>query len=370
MFSRSLDALYPLYYNELILKYTHQKKQRGVQMAVSAKDIAKKLDISTSTVSLVLNGKPGIGDETRKKVLETAAKMGYTKRSRRKHQQKKPAIQFIIYKKHGNVVSDTPFFAELIEGVSSQTLARGYTPHILYFYPNQNIEEQLDAIQNTNSQGIILLATEMNQDDIHLFASLRQPIVLLDSYVENGAYDCIVINNEQGAYIATKHLIAMGHKDIGYLHSSIEINNFNERLSGYLQAVRSSPDTQSNAEKIICVESTYEGAYRDMSKYIHSGAHIPKALFADNDIIAASCVRAMQDSHYKIPEDVSIVGFDNMPICELVRPTLTTVHVPKQRLGILAVDRLLHIIAETSKETLKISLSTELVQRDSVLFVK
>ena len=336
-------------------------------MATKAKDIAKILGISTSTVSLVLNNKGGISEETRRKVLDTAAKLGFEKRKSQDQREKTPGIQFVIYKKHGNVVSDTPFFSELSEGISTQARNEGYTPHIIYFYSQHNIEEQLESLNSSDSEGIILLATEMDYSDISIFAAINQPIVLLDSYFDNGAFDCIVINNEQGAYSATKYLMDMGHTDIGYLHSSVEINNFNERLNGYFRAVSSRPQTYNSIKNIVKVSSTIDGAYADMMKYLKSGAPVPRAFFADNDIIATSCVRALKDMGYKIPDDISIVGFDNMPISELTRPALTTIHVPKTRLGVLAVMRLIDVINGRAAEKIKVSVSTELITRDSVL---
>jgi LacI family transcriptional regulator len=188
----------------------------------------------------------------------------------------------------------------------------------------------------------------------------------LDSYFEEGPSDCVVINNEQGAYLATRHLIDMGHSALGYLHSSIDINNFSERHNGFLRAVSSYPQTEGCVDNVIPVRPTIDGAYVDMRAYIQSKNFVPEALFADNDIIATSCMRALIDEGYSLPEDVSVVGFDNMPISEMFQPPLTTVHVPKQRLGVLAVDRLIKIINGETEEHVKISLATSLIERKSV----
>lgn len=334
-------------------------------MAVSAKHIAEKLGISTTTVSLILNNKPGVSEETRRKVLEAAAQMGYKKRGSIE-KAKTPSLQFVIYKKHGNVVSDTPFFSELSEGIGSRAQKHKYSLNIVYFYPQHDLESQLYALNSSDSSGIILLATEMDINDIKITESIKKPFVLLDSYFDDAAYDCIVINNEQGAYSATKHLMDMGHKNIGYLHSSVEINNFNERLNGYFKAVSSTPATYNSIKNIIYISPTIDGAYLDMRNFLESGAPVPKAFFADNDIIATSCMRALAEYGYSVPENVSIVGFDNMPISEMIQPSLTTVHVPKACLGVLAVDRLLAVINGDTQEKLKIAISTNLVIRESV----
>lgn len=337
-------------------------------MAVSIRDIADAVGLSPSAVSIALNNKPGIGDEARQIILSAAADMGYSKKIKNPDYKNtdNSFISLFIYKKHGYVVSDTPFFSVLLESINASARKSGYTLQTEYIYDDSNLENRLKKLHNSSCIGIILLATEMEFADLAPFSSSSIPLVILDSYFEGADYNYVVINNIQGAYLATQFLIDNGHTDIGYLHSSVHINNFSERYSGYLKAVGTIPTAEACRENIIRVAPTYEGAYNDMALYIKQGKYIPKALFADNDIIAISCMRALEDYGYKLPEDVSIVAFDNFPSSELLRPSLTTIDVSKSSMGSLAVDHLLNIVRKGFSGNVKISLSTTLVIRNSV----
>ena len=337
-------------------------------MSVSARDLAKVTNVSPATVSMVLNNRPGISEKTRKKVLDAAVSMGYNlKTSKREFQSPPASIHFVIYKKHGVVVSDTPFFSKVIEGIDFQSKKHGYRLQITYFYENQEQSEQLSAIKKAGSAGILLLGTEMDESDLSAFLELQLPIVVLDSYFEFIRCDTVLINNVQGAYIATRKLLDSGHTKIGYLRSRTPINNFKERADGYFKALRSAKISTVDPPYIFRVSPTMEGAYHDMKEILSQSPELPTAFFADNDVIAASCVRALKEYGIRIPEDVSIIGFDNTAMSEILEPPLTTMHVPKERLGALAVDRLISKIKGESDEIVKIEISTQLIERESII---
>ena len=162
---------------------------------------------------------------------------------------------------------------------------------------------------------------------------------------------------------ATSYLVNHGHQQIGYLRSKIRIKNFLEREDGFCKGL----STQKRSDYIFDVEPTSEGAYHDMKALLEKSPKLPTAFFADNDIIAISCMKALKEKGFRLPEDISVIGFDDiMPLCEIIEPKLTTMRVPKQRLGMLAVDRLIANINNEAKEIIKLEVSTELVERDSV----
>lgn len=336
-------------------------------MGLSTREIAARLGISPSAVSFALNNKPGVSEETRRQVIELATEYGYGSRKRNGDDDRYGIIQFVIYKSHGSIVGDTPFFARLSEGISLQTQKRGYKLQITYFYENQNIEKQMFSLAQQKSDGIIMLATEANLEDVKRFRELSVPLVVLDSYFEDESIDSVVINNVQGAYRATRHLIENGHTKIGYLSSNVAINNFRERADGFFRAVRESEETKPSYKNVFKVTPTYDGAYADIIEHFKDKKiDMPTAFFADNDIIASSFIRALKDMKFSLPNDVSVIGFDDMPVCELMRPAITTMIVPKERLGVLAVNRLVSLIRGEADETIKIEVFTELVERDSV----
>jgi LacI family transcriptional regulator len=330
-------------------------------MSITAKEIAARLGVSAATVSMVLNNRPGIGEATKQKILDMVQELGYEKKQLRIVQARPQSLNLVIYKKHGDVVSDTPFFAELIQGIELQTRQSGFNLLVTYFYESQNHDEQFSAIIASSCRGIILLATEMVSQDMKIFSSLRIPLVILDNSFSDVPRDSITINNIRGSGEAVKYLEQSGHTRIGHLRSSVNINNFYERREGYLRALK-----QADPVYTVAISSTSDGAYRDMKKYLASNPEIPSAFFADNDIIAISCIRALREGGRRIPEDVSIIGFDDIPASAVVDPPLSTMRVPKKSLGILAVERLIKQINGETSETVRIAVNTELVIRSSV----
>jgi LacI family transcriptional regulator len=311
---------------------------------------------------MALNNKSGVGEETRKKILETARQMGYEKQQRQNLPSQK-SLTLVIYKKHGDVVSDTPFFSELIQGIEFQTKTSGYNLLVFYFYESQDHLEQIRAIMGSASSGVIILATEMNSEDIRYFDNLSMPMVILDNAFNEINVDSVTINNIQGSFEAVQYLIRMGHRRIGHLRSSVGINNFNERREGYLKGLGS----QAKETLTIPVASTSDGAYRDMKKFLETRPKIPGAFFADNDIIAISCIRALREASYKIPGQVSVIGFDDIPASALIDPPLSTMRVPKKSMGSIAVERLIKKIGGGVSETVRIEVNTEIVIRSSVM---
>ena len=334
-------------------------------MSISAKELAEILNLSPATVSMVLNNKPGISEKTRKIVLDAAADHGYQSSKKQLQKSTNSTIQFVIYKKYGTVVTDTPFFSQVTEGINYQCSRNGYHLQITYLYDNQDKNEQIDELKKSSCDGILLLGTEMTVNDLKLFQSLKVPYVILDSYFDDINCDSILINNVQGAYLATEYLIANGHKEIGYLRSNTRISNFSEREDGYYKSLRHN-NIPTSHPYVVNITPTTEQAYTDLIDYLNTNPAFPTAYFADNDIIAAAAIRAFKEFNIKVPEQISIIGFDDMPICQFTDPTLTTMYVPKQRLGALAVDRLLNRIDETNMDYIKIELAVQLIERDSV----
>lgn len=334
---------------------------------MKVKDIASALNLSPATVSLALNNKPGVSSKTEEKIMNYIKKNGYSVKSPKKNPLSDSRnIRFIIYKKHGKVVSDTSFFTQLIEGIESETRKNGYNLIISYIYKFKDNMEVIDYLIKNPPDGIIILATEMSREDLKVFDKIAAPKVLLDNCFEEEKIDSIVINNEHGAYAATEHLIKMGHTKIGYLHSSVIINNFLKRNQGYIRALNSY-NIKFDESMVFNLESTIEGAYRDMAEILSKNPKMPTAFFADNDIIALGAIKAMKEFKIRIPEDISIIGFDDMPFCMLNEPTLSTMKVFKQRMGKIVVDRLIEKIEDNVPEFVKIEVGTELVQRSSVI---
>ena len=328
---------------------------------VTAKEIAKILGISEASVSIALNGRQGVSDNLRRRVLETAQAIGYD--FSRLNKINKRDIIFIMFIKSGAVVSDTPFFEQLIKGVAAE--CKNHNIRLTTIY--SNTRDDLRNILNTTPRntGIILLATEMEEADCLPIVESTFPHLFLDAYFENIDSNYVLINNVRGAYLATDYLIRSTGKQPGYLRSSYSIPNFEERADGFYKAIRSNgkPTSRSIVHRLC---PSVEGAYLDMREHLLSGEPIASCYFADNDLIAAGAMRAFKSVGKRIPEDIAIVGFDDISLCECLDPPLSTINVPKEYMGSQAVIRLLSIMEKHDVIKTKTEINTQLVLRQSV----
>lgn len=332
-------------------------------MSISAKELAQKLNISPATVSMVLNNKPGISEKTRTLVMDAAREYGYHFSKKSEAALQKGRIQFVTYKKQGTIVADTPFW--VTEGVEHGCQKAGYELLVTYFHEDADIDAQIQMLVEKQCSGILLLGTELSEKDFRPFSALNIPIVVLDTYFEELNCDCVLINNVQGAYTAASYLIGRGFSTVGYLHSSYSIGNFEERADGYYKALRHH-DIPTSHPYVHRLYPSIEGAYQDMCKLLDEDPKLAPAYFADNDLIAAGAMRALKEHGYRIPGDISVIGFDGSSICDVLEPPLASMAVPKPRLGELGVERLINKINYTDNTIVKIEVAPRLQEGRSV----
>lgn len=360
---------------------------------ITAKELAAKLGVSPSAVSIALNGRAGISDKTRQMILEEAQRLGctgkrgpYRKKSDGAPRQAEPAaplphgnIRFVIFVDTGMAVNETSFYSFVLKGIESHAKELGFNVLVSYFEADQDWESQFEALK-TDVSGIILLATEVRDRHIQKYLDLKRPpmgipLCLVDNATSMIDVDCIVSDNLRGAYRAVRFLLDRGFEDVGYLRSKTRVDSFDEREAGVRKARLEGGVPSGKPLSVIEVASSSELAYQDMYAYLENGGKPGKAYFADNDIIAAACVRALKAHGFRVPEDISVIGFDDMPLCTLFEPPLTTVSVEKELIGRLAM----HILAERmhasrslfgeehASSCLRITSAAKLIERESVL---
>lgn len=334
-------------------------------MKIKISDIAKKAGVSDGSVSNALNNRKGISNEKREHILQIAREMGYF----RKNSNQDKLIRLLIVNKQAHVVGDTPFFSELIRGIETECSGQGFELIINHVDTEILEKGRLDDILKTDqTSGILLLGTEMEVQDLNYFRNICIPLVILDTAFRDVNFDYVAINNVDGTYEIVEHLIKNGHTNIGIINSSHQINNFRERKNGYVHALNDN-NLLLSPENEALVEPTPEGAYLDMKAYLNSflteftKEQLPTAFYAVNDNIALGAIKAFNELNLSI----SICGFDDLPICELISPALSTVHVNKQYLGKTAVSRLVQKINTPDYDIQKILIATKTIQRDSVI---
>ncbi len=336
-------------------------------MILSNKEIARQLGISATAVSLARNNRPGVSQETRAKVMHLLNdSISQTLNSVDTTGLASP-ILFIIHKKHGRIIIEKPFFSELLSVVQLEASRYAYPLQVMYYLPEQNIELFIHQIKQTPCSGIILLATEMDEEDLTHYAQLNCPLILLDSRFDFAPYNSVTIDNAVGIMQGMQYAYAMGHRDIGYLRSSTPINNFAHRYDGYLKGKRILGLENRNTPEIF-LGCSIETAYADMKKYLSNKdlQTLPSIFLCDLDYIAIGAVKALKEAGYSIPEDISILGFDDVPSAEIVEPALSTLRVNQEPLGKFTIQRLIQIMEQPGNYYSNTQVSVQLVERQSV----
>ncbi len=311
-------------------------------------------------MSNALNHKKGVNKETADEIFRVANEMGYSNDARISR------IKFVIYKRTGLIIDNSPFFSNLLEGVETECRASGYEMTVCNLDRRSDaFEQRLDEILEDKTTGVIMLGTEAMDEDFDRFKDAKCPLIILDSWCTSMTYNGVLINNADSAKNAVEYLIRKGHKKIGYLRGAFRIKAFSARANGYARALHKH-GIPSNEKFIVTVATTMDGAYRDMLAYLEQRPVLPTAFFADNDMVALGAMKALIEKGYRIPEDISLIGFDDLSSCEISTPRLTTIRVFKQEMGQMAVRRLLDVVRDGNPIKTKTQICTEFIERDSV----
>lgn len=337
------------------------------------KEIARLLEISPAALSLVLNHKPGVSDATRARVLSQLEEMGHSHLIKKNIQQG-ANLCFVVYKRHGEILDQHPFFLLLMESVESQARKYGFSILLMTIDNRQPVEPQIARLDGMDARGAIVFATEMAEQDLAFFDQLRMPFVAVDNDFTRFGIHTVSINNEMGTFQAVEHLVGMGHRRIGYLKSSTRISSFEERRRGIVDALAYF-GLPLDEKFVLQARYTEEGSYQDFRECLRRGWALPTAFVADDDTIAFGAMKALQEKGFQIPDDVSIVGFNDRPNCEVCSPALTSISVPRHSFGAEAVNALVRLVekkesSDSSIRSVKIRIGTQLMVRGSTQKIK
>jgi LacI family transcriptional regulator len=329
-------------------------------------DIARAAEVSPSAVSLALNNKAGVSHEVRRRIVGIAEEMGYRNGFAAIHANGN-TIRLLKIAKHGHIVNDrhNPFITEYLEGIE-QGAKRKRCKLEVSFFNRIPVEEIVESQKGAEVDGFIVLGTELNDHELAFFSGLDRPVVFIDTSFPVSVYDCVDMDNMDGVFRAVEYLYSLGHRSIGLVKSSYETRNFKMREFGFREAMGyfCMPVQEKS---IIAVDPVFEGAGRDMGKYLGKGGRLPTAFFCMNDIIAYGVIRALKAKGLDIPGDVSIVGFDDLPLSGFSEPPLTTIRVSTQQIGQRAFEKLSERIEGLSDHaTENILVSGKLITRSSV----
>jgi len=329
---------------------------------VTIRDVARKARVSVATVSRAITGKQPVNAETKRRVQATIERLGYAPHgtARSLITRRTDTIGVLLPDIYGE------FFSELIRGIDATMRRSGY--HVLVSGSHGDRSETGAMLRAMRGRvdGLIVLSPEAGSPALPPHFGDPLPVVLLNSAVDGSAYDLINIENYDGAFAMVRHLAGLGHRRIAFIQGPEDNRDASERLRGYRDAI-----AEVSAER--APELLQPGDFREETGY-RAGQRLaalskrPTAIFASNDAMAVGCLCALQEAGLRVPADVALAGFDDIPIARFTAPPLTSVRVSIAELGRAAAERVLHAVRHPNRHKPQhMTLPTELVIRDSTV---
>jgi ribose operon repressor len=324
------------------------------------KDIARLANVSTSTVSHVINNSRFVSDEIREKVMIVVKQLNYTPSALARSLKLKETktIGLLV------TTTDNPFFSEVISAVEHYCNLHDYNLILsITEGDNKRLQKNLQTLLQKQVDGLLLMCSEPNNQYLQQL-HLDLPMVIMDWWPTELNADKILENSELGGYLATKVLISHRHRDIAIITGNFQKQIAKNRLQGYKKAL-----TEANIpirdEWVIESQFNFEGGVMGMEEILRL-INRPTAVFACNDAIAIGAYQTAWRHGLHIPHDISIIGYDNIALASYLSPPLSTIHQPKKELGELAVKTLLEKIKNTSTNNRTLTLEPHVVLRESI----
>lgn len=330
---------------------------------VTIYDIAEALNVSPATVSRGLKDHPGIRKDTKRKILDTAKKMGYQYNTFASNLRRKKTNTIGVIVPRLN----SYFMSTVIAGMEKLVNENGY--NLIISQSQESFKKEIAGVNtmyNSRIDGLMVSLAFDTKDTDHFEALLKKniPIIFFDRILEHPGCTSIVIDNKQAGYDATKHLLEQGCKRIVHLSGSLNRNVYADRLAGYKQALQEK-GIAFDPELVISNNLSDMGG-EEAARQILNMNEKPDGVFAANDTSAVACMRELKLAGIKMPEDIAFVGFNNDPVSKVIEPNLTTVNYPGQEMGEVAAATLLNKLNKSNTANLNtIVLRHELIIRQS-----
>jgi LacI family transcriptional regulator len=327
---------------------------------VTIVEVAAEAGVSFGTVSRVINNDVHVKPETRERVQETMRRLNFVvNRQARSLAGGKSRIIGVLVPDLG-----TGYIGEIIRGIDAELAVGGYD--LMLYTTHRAAAKEAGYVANLAQDmvdGLLLVLPRNPADYTGTLARRKFPFVLIDH--QGTGEDCAAVGatNWQGAFNATDYLIKLGHQRIGFITGSLDLGAAIDRLEGYKTALRTH-------HILVDAELIYEGTFDQPDGYTGACHFLdlscpPTVIFASNDVMAMAAMDAVRERGLRVPEDISILGFDDIPQASQLRPTLTTVRQPLEQMGRVATQMLLEILKNPDSKPNRIELPTELIIRDS-----
>lgn len=326
----------------------------------SLKDIAKKLNLAVSTISMALNDSPEISEETKLLVAETAKEMNYVKNGNAVDLQRKKTNTILL------IIEDASksYFSNFINGFQKYLSGYSYDLLIATTY-HGNIDTAVRFLSQRRADGAVVFTKMVPDEYLIRYAGKKFPVVAINRNLCGDYLTSVISDNERGAFQLTNYLIERGHRDIIFVKGTSRSIGSETRYKGFLRAMEAYHLTE-NVYSFDAVDSSYECGRKGV-KALFSQRLFGDAIFFANDDLAVGGIDGIQEMGYAIPRDISVVGFNDSPISRFITPKLTTVSAnQKEGLAKVAVENLMNFLTEDIK-TIPISfVNSFIIERESV----
>jgi DNA-binding LacI/PurR family transcriptional regulator len=331
---------------------------------VTIRDVAAQANVSMASVSLYLNEKPGLADVTRDRIADAISHLGYL--PRRSTVTADPRYIGLLIEKLPFSPFFDMFYGEVIQGIDAYSKESGYNIALIVVDADQSVPRLLKD-HNGDLAGVVMLGSgDINRKIISAVLKEKLPTVLVDNYLLDVPLDCVLPDYVSGANQATRYLLDQGYQRIAFLEGSGKYITLVERFRGYCTGlIEAGLAVDPALIQPYLSKGLPNKGYLEMKALLESGTQFD-AVFCVTDRTAFGALQALQEAGLRVPNDVAILGFDNVAQAQHTTPALTTVNVPKRAMGEIAIHRLREIIGEQAFEMpIKQMLHTSLVVRDS-----
>lgn len=307
---------------------------------ITIRDVAKEAGVSIATVSKALNGIDVVRPSTKEKVEKAAQKLHYVPNLMGKQLKGKTTKMLGFY----TTSMTGPYFSTLVNAIAQEAGKHGYGINVFISYDKQVV---LNSILGNVVDGIIGFEDMLTPEDVAAMKQEKVKTVFIDRKISSETIGSVVFDSSKTGYLATKHLLSLGHKKIAYISGYDGVYDNEERFKGYLKALKEE-NLSFSSDLIYSGYFEEKASYEGTKKFLETSPQKVTAFLAGNDLSAIGAIKAIKEFGYDVPKDYSVVGFDDIDILEYFSPSLTTVKNPIQLQGEMAVKHLIQLINEQS----------------------
>jgi LacI family transcriptional regulator len=326
------------------------------------KEIAQRANVSAATVSHVVNNTRFVSDEVRARVDAAVAALGYVPNAvARSLRMRGTQTLGMMIPNISNL-----FFAELVRAFEDECYRQGYSLILCNSEDDPGREIiYLRTLMSKRVDGLVMISAGRDDHLCRLLSTTWLPLVIVDREIEGVTADLVEVDHEHGGYLAARHLLDLGHRRIAAIAGPGDLVVSKQRVFGFERALAEA-GTPRPAEYLIHASFTTQGGY-EAARRLLGLAKQPTAVFACNDLLALGAIHAMREAGMRVPQDLSVVGFDDIALAAFVSPRLTTIRQPKQRIGELAAQLLIARIKGKRDDVVKKLLEPELAPGDTTM---